>query len=313
MKLIVYDSDLNRANKWAECLGQQGLSAEVQVWQDTDQIDTILADYAVVWQPTERFFQTVSGLKAVFNMGAGVDAIMKLQSLPADLPVVRLDDQEMGGKMTEYAVHAVAEITRQFSKHQQDQTSKAWNQGDYAHYQDWSIGVMGLGKIGNKIAGVLASIGYPVRGWSRSARTPNDTVTCYHGNDQLGQFLSQSRIVINVLPLTVQTQGILNADLFQQMPDNGYIINIGRGEHLDEQALLTSLNQGQLAGAVLDVFRQEPLPIDHPFWAHPAIRITPHIAGPTNLNLAMRQIANKIIAYQNGTPLSGVVDKHIGY
>lgn len=313
MKLIVYDSDLDRAQKWAECLRQQDMAATVHVWQDTDQHSTTSADYAVVWQPTERFFQTVTDLKAVFNMGAGVDAILKLQSLPEDLPVVRLDDQEMGAKMTEYAVHAIAEITRQFSGHQQDQASQSWNQGGYVYFQDWPIGIMGLGKIGSKIASVLASIGYPVHGWSRSDRASSDGITCYHGNEQLGSFLSQSRIVINVLPLTPQTQGVLNASFFQQMPNNGYIINIGRGEHLDEQALLASLSQGQLAGAVLDVFRQEPLPKDHPFWTHPAIRITPHIAGPTNSNLAMRQIADKILAHQNGTALSGVVNKHIGY
>lgn len=313
MKVIVYSPEVSRTQQWADCLQQQGLDAEILVWQEHDQHNTVQADYAVVWLPTEHFFQTVTGLKAVFSMGAGVDAILKLQSLPESLPVIRLDDQEMGTKMTEYVVHAVAEITRQFSSHQQDHASKAWNQGDYAYYQDWPIGIMGLGKIGSKIADVLVSIGYSVHGWSRSAQSSDDKITRYHGTDQLGLFLSQSRIVVNVLPLTPQTQGILNEKLFQQMPDNGYIINIGRGEHLDEQALLNSLDQGQLAGAVLDVFRQEPLPAEHPFWQHPAIRITPHIAGPTNLMQAMRQIADKLLAHQKGIPLSGVVDKRIGY
>lgn len=312
MKIIFYGPDPARTQQWADCLAQQGLVFDAHLWQENSPAHLATADYAVVWLPPEGFFTAVTGLKAVFNVGAGVDAILKLRSLPDDLDVVRLDDREIGSKMREYVLHAVAEITRQMQAYRHDNAQGLWNPGPYANFEDWPVGVMGLGKIGLQIAHALADLGYPVSGWSRSARQ-HDPIACFHGRKQLDHFLGHSRIVINVLPLTPETEGILNAHAFRQMPADSFIINIGRGEHVDEQALLASVQQGNLSGAVLDVFLEEPLPVHHPFWNEPKIRITPHISGQTNLVMAMRQIAQKIRAHQDGQPMSGVVNKQVGY
>lgn len=312
MRIVFFGPDQQRTQQWIDCLRQQELIFDAYMWQQHDATSTIQADYAVVWTPPEAFFTSVVGLKAVFNVGAGVDAILRLRSLPRSLDVIRLDDKEIGQKMSEYALHAVVEITRQMGEYRQSNIDKQWDPAPYTYFDDWPIGIMGLGKIGRQIADVLIAVGYPVNGWSRSPRHVAG-VTTFHDKSTLGQFLKASRIVLNVLPLTSETENILDADALDHMPQGSFLINIGRGEHLDEEALLRSIGKGILSGAILDVFREEPLPVDHPFWDEPKIRITPHVSGATNVRLAMRQIGEKIQAHRNGESLSGVIDKQAGY
>lgn len=313
MNIVFYSPTRARAQQWEEKLKAQGLQFKAQHWNtDSTPAGVGDADYAVVWLPPEQLFQHHTNLKAVFNVGAGADAILKLHSLPDHLSVVRLDDEEIGSKMAEYVLYMVARITRGMDHYATAKAEKKWTPAPYAYFSDWPIGLMGLGKIGRQIAGLLSSLGYPINGWARSPREIKG-VTCYHGSDQFTDFLGASRIVINVLPLTDATTGILNMQTFSRMPKGGHIINIGRGEHLDETALLQALDQGQLAGAVLDVFRQEPLPESHPFWTDARIHVTPHISGATNLEQAMKQIAAKIKALQEGKAISGIVDRRTGY
>lgn len=312
MRVVFYSPDAGRAQEWVQSMAEHDIQFEPLIWEEDQPQKTVQADYAVVWLPPESFFTSVQGLKAVFNMGAGADAILKLPTLPVELDIVRLDDQEIGQKIAEYVIHAIADITRDMDSYKESQPSQSWSPRPYTYFGDWPIGIMGLGKIGSYVASLLVKLGYPVQAWSRSKKEL-DGVTCFSGQAQLMAFLQSSRIVINILPLTAQTDTLFSAQTLAAMRSDSFLINIGRGEHLDEAALLAAIRNGHLAGAVLDVFRQEPLPAQHPFWQEPRIRITPHIAGATNVHLAIRQIVRKIQHYQQGQPVEGIINRSFGY
>lgn len=312
MKIVFYHKETHVAQEWASQLQQEGLCFEALFWPERS-AGSVTADYAVVWNPPADLFSFTSGLKAVFNMGAGVDALLRSAALPESIPVVRLDDPEMAQKMAEYVLHAVTEFSRNLNQYRVLQQQKAWKPGAKdTPYDEWPIGVMGLGRIGQRIASTLAFIGYPVHGWSRSPKNLQD-IHCFDGADQLQAFLNKTRILVNVLPLTPVTHQILNQETLQKLPQGAYIINIGRGQHVDEPALLNLLNNDHLAGAVLDVFCTEPLPSSHPFWDHPKVWMTPHISGPTHAGRALRQIAQDIHAHQNGQRLQNLVNRAMGY
>lgn len=270
------------------------------------------ARVAFVWNPAPGVLDDEDRLEIVFNIGAGVDAILKDQRLAEDVLLVRLEDVGMGSRMAEYVIHALAEITRDMAHYRQAQSRNEWSRLGYAHREDWPVGVLGLGLIGSQIASTVAALGYPVRGWSRRQRHL-DGVECHAGQDGLERFLAHTRVLVNVLPLTPETHHILDAQTFRQLLPGGHIINVGRGGHLNEQDLLACLEDGTLGGATLDVFATEPLPAAHAFWQHPAIRVTPHVSAQTNVRLAMQQVASKLRAWRAGTAISGVVDRRSGY
>lgn len=310
MKIVFFYPNPDKAHQWAAQLKAEGVEFEAIFWQP-DQ--TVSADYAIVWLPPEEFFTSVQDLQAVFNMGAGVDALLNNKYLPADLPVVRLDDAEMGLKMTEYVVHAIAQITRRLDQYTALQQQKVWSgTADYPYFEKWPVGIMGFGRVGQQIADVVHALGYPVHTWSRTAKTA-EGITCHHGQTGLKEFLRSTKILINVLPLTPDTTNILNAENLAQLQPGSYLINIGRGHHVVDNDLLQALDSQHMAGAILDVFRTEPLPSEHAFWSHPAIRVTPHISGPTHAAKAIQQIAQRIHAQQAGLPLEGVIDRQTGY
>lgn len=298
------------ADKWITCLRGEGLDF-TPVFREPGQGPT-RARVAIVWLPHEQFFDKEDTLEVVFNMGAGVDAILESGVLPESVDLVRLEDTGMGAKMAEYVIHALAETTRDMGQFRAAQRQQDWQPAPHVYVEDWPVGILGLGVIGSQIAASVAGLGYPVRGWSRRQRH-FEGVESFAGQDGFAKFLSGSRVLVNVLPLTPETQHILNRDTFNQLLPNGYVINIGRGGHLNDDDLLECLDQGVLSGATLDVFKTEPLPKEHPFWTHKAITVTPHISGTTNSRLAMRQIATKLRAWRAGTAFTGVVDRRVGY
>jgi len=308
--ILFYSPDSQRIERWISLLRKEGVGFNPIVWRPG--IPPTGARFAIVRLPEEGMFGGENNLKAIFNVGAGVEALMKLKSLPAHIDVVRLEDSGMANKMAEYVMHAVADISRGMDAYRRAHRGRSWLPAPYASFDEWPTGIMGLGVIGRKIALGLANLGYPVSGWSRSPKTL-DGVHCYAGPDGFKRFLARSRVLVNVLPLTPETENILDEPLFSLLPPDSYIINIARGEHLNESALLERIAGKKIAGAVLDVFRTEPLPADHLFWDNPAIRITPHIAGTTDIQAAMAQIAAKIKAHEAGLGLTGVVDRAMGY
>lgn len=284
--------------------------ATIRVWQEGDHAP---ADYALVWKPPAAMLRERSGLKAIFNLGAGVDAILQLgDALPAGVPVVRLDDAGMGIQMAEFVTHAVLRYFRRLDAYALQNQAQHWRFLKPFNKPDFSIGVLGLGVLGTRIIDALRHFDFPLHGWSRS---PKDLpgVTCHAGPDGLDSFLRASRVLVTILPLTSETENMLNRDHLAKLPRGAYVINVARGAHLVDADLLALIQEEHIAGATLDVFREEPLPAAHPFWQEPRISITPHISALTLRDDSARQIAVKIKALQAGQAISGLVDPLRGY
>ena len=269
------------------------------------------ADHAVVWLPPQQFFDEQAQLRAVFNIGAGVDALLKLR-LPAQATLVRLDDAGMSVQMAEYVCHAVIRHFREFDGYEADVKAGQWSYRKPRARAACPVGVMGLGVLGERVARALAGFDFPVNGWSRSAKSIAG-VRCFAGAAQFGDFLANSKVLVNLLPLTPDTRDILRLDTLSQLQAGGYVINVARGAHLVDDDLLALIDSGHLAGATLDVFRTEPLPPAHPFWRHPKIAVTPHTSARTLRDESIAQIAGKLMALQRGEPVAGVVDPGRGY
>jgi len=311
---IIYYHPLFNAQEWLAGIKQRLPQAEIREWQRGDERP---ADYALVWRPPHEMLANRRDLKAVFALGAGVDAILDQErkhpgTLPAGVPLLRLEDTGMAQQMQEYALSYVLRYFRRFDEYQALQQRQEWQPLDPHSLEDFAIGILGAGVLGQSVARKLTEFGFSVRCWSRSAKQL-DGVQSFAGEAQRAAFLDGVKLLINLLPNTPETLGILNRELFAQLQPGAYLINIARGAHLVEADLLVALEQGQLAAATLDVFAREPLPQDHPFWRHPRVTITPHIAAITLPQQAMDQIAANIRALEAGHAPAGVVDRQRGY
>jgi glyoxylate/hydroxypyruvate reductase A len=299
---------------WLQGLGAALPEADVSVWAP----GAPPADHAVVWAPPQAFIDEQPGLKALFNIGAGVDALLRLR-LPPGMQVVRLDDAGMSVQMAEYVCQAVIRHFREFDAAEADMAAGKWAFRKPRSRADFAVGIMGLGVLGSRVAQALQVFEFPVNGWSRSAKPATGAlagVRSFAGDAQLPGFLAASRVLVNLLPLTAQTENILNHANLSQLPAGAYVINVARGAHLVDADLLALLASGHLAGATLDVFRTEPLPAGHPFWQHPKLTLTPHTSARTLRDESVTQIARKIRALEAGQPISslaGVVDTSLGY
>ena len=269
------------------------------------------ADHAVVWSPLQQFMDEQPALKGIFNTGAGVDALLKLK-LPAGATLVRLDDAGMSVQMAEFVCHAVIRHFRELDGYEADVAQGKWSFRKPRLRTDYPVGIMGLGVLGERVARAVAQFDFPVNGWSRSARQI-DGVRGFAGMAQLNDFLAASRFLVCLVPLTPDTQDLLNRDTLSRLQSGGYVINVARGAHLVDDDLIALLDSGHLAGATLDVFRTEPLPVEHAFWRHPKITVTPHTSARTLREESIAQIAGKIVALQRGEPIAGVVDRSRGY
>ncbi|SRR5450830_566858 len=309
MRILFQSADPINQDEWLQDLRQALPAADIQLWHPDDYRP---ADYAIVWKPPMEMLRAHPELKAVFNLGAGVDAILQLNVVPEHLPLIRIDDGGMAQQMAEFATQASLRYFRRIDQYEQQARRGEWQQLPPYEKRDFGIGILGLGVLGQRIAESLQYFGFDVSGWSRS-RKSLPGVTAYAGPEELGAFLQRSRILICMLPLTADTSGILNRATLSQLPRGAYLINLARGGHLVEADLLPLLEQGQLAGATLDVFEHEPLPADHPWRSDARIAITPHISALTVRSIAAQQIAEKLGALQRGEPVAGLVDRQRGY
>lgn len=292
---------------WLDGLRAALPGAVVEVWKPGDPV----ADHAVVWAPPQQFLDEQAGLKGIFNIGAGVDALMKLR-LPASARVVRLDDAGMSVQMAEFVCHAVVRHFRELDVYEADVAQGKWSYRKPRSRAEFPVGVMGLGVLGTRVARTLRHFDFPVRGWSRSAKAI-EGVECFAGAAQFDAFLVRTRILVCLLPLTAETDGVMNRANLAKLQPGGYVINVARGAHLVDEDLVALLDNGHLAGAALDVFRTEPLPAEHPFWRHPKITVTPHTSARTLREESITQIAAKMLAMERGEPIPGVVDAGRGY
>ena len=292
---------------WVQGLQVALPQASVSVWVP----GAPQADHAVVWAPSQQFIDEQAGLQTLFNTGAGVDALLRLR-LPPGLKVVRLDDAGMSVQMAEYVCHAVIRHFREFDADDADMRNGRWSYRKPRLRADFPVGVMGLGVLGTRVARALQSFEFPVNGYSRSPKVLPG-IRCFSGEQALPDFLSASRVLVNLMPLTPETENLLNTHTLSQLQPGGYVVNVARGRHLVDQDLIDLIDSGHLAGAMLDVFRTEPLPAEHPFWRHPKIRLSPHTSARTLRDESIAQIAGKIVALQRGQTIQGVVDARRGY
>jgi len=292
---------------WVQGLQQAFPGAVVSAWAP----GAPPSDHAIVWAPPQQFIDEQPGLQTLFNIGAGVDALLQLR-LPPSLKVVRLDDAGMSVQMAEYVCHAVIRHFREFDGYDADTQAGKWSYRKPRSRADCAVGIMGLGVLGERVAKALQVFEFPVNGYSRSAKHL-DGVRCFSGAQALPDFLAASRVLVNLMPLTPETENILNKDTLAQLPKGGYVINVARGKHLVEDDLIALIDNGHLAGATLDVFRTEPLPADHPFWQHPKITVTPHTSARTLREESIAQIVGKIQALGRGESIQGLVDTVRGY
>jgi glyoxylate/hydroxypyruvate reductase A len=250
-------------------------------------------------------------LEIVFSVGAGIDQF-DFSRLPPHIPVVRMVEPGIAAGMVEYVTHAVLGIHRQSRLYAAQQHQQQWQAHRVQPAASRRIGVLGLGMLGQAVLQKLSGFGFPCAGWSRSAHSL-DGIECHSGSTGLASFLARTDILICLLPLTDDTRGILNHHLLRQLPAGAALINVGRGGHLVEADLLAALADGHLSGAVLDVCEHEPLTPGHPFWSHPAIVLTPHIASMTQPAGAVDSVLDNIRRHHAGQPLTGLVNRQRGY
>lgn len=312
MEIIFYHPTFD-TQYWIRELEKQLPGARVREWKAGDNQP---ADYALVWHPPVEMLQG-RALKAVFALGAGVDSILsKLRDhpdmLPLSIPLFRLEDTGMGRQMQEYAVSQVLHWFRRFDDYQALKLASRWQPLPEYRADEFTIGIMGAGVLGAKVTESLQPWGFPLRVWSRS-RKSWPQVQSFAGQAELGGFLQGTRVLINLLPNTAETVGIINQTLLAQLPDESYLLNLARGVHVVEEELLAALNNGKLKGAMLDVFSREPLPQESPLWAHPRVAMTPHVAAVTRPMEAIAYIAGTISRLERGESVSGQVDRQRGY
>ena len=272
--------------------------------------------YAAVWKPVPGELAAFPNLKVIFNLGAGVDALMADTSLP-EIPLVRVAVDDLTNRMMEYVVLHVLMHHRQELYLREAQAAKRWAPKLQWPASALSVGILGLGTLGIRAAEVLKAIGFRVAGWSRSARQV-EGVDCFAGSAGLEPFLRRTDILVCLLPLTPDTRGILSRELFARLNRSSplgapVLINAGRGGLQNEADILACLDDGTLGAASLDVFVQEPLPASSPFWTHPKVVLTPHNAADTDVDEISKYVARQIAHFEAGGALENVVDRGRGY
>jgi glyoxylate/hydroxypyruvate reductase A len=270
-------------------------------------------DYFVGFRPPHGFLKTLPRLKAIFSLGAGVDGFLRDPEFPRHLPVVRFVDETLQREMAQYVTMHCLIIHRQQRAFDAAQKEHLWKQRMLAKpSREMRIGILGMGDIGAVTAERLQMFDFQVFGWSRSRKTVPG-VTSFAGQQELPAFLASCDIMVCMLPLTPETENIMDAKLFAGLPKGAWVMNVGRGGQCREEDLIAALDSDHLGGAVLDVFQTEPLPADHPLWSHPKVTVTPHIAGITDPRNAAAFVLDCVARAESGQPFPNVVDLSRGY
>lgn len=312
MRSALYIKDsASLAALWAEA-ARKVLPA-YDIVTDLEGLDLDRLEVALVWKPKPGFLASLKNLRLVVSVGAGVDHIvMSDPDFPRHIPLVRMVDPGLTQGMCDYANWACLSILRRARFLDGEQTARRWKTSPLEISETKTVAVLGLGRIGLPVAQTLQAQGFQVVGWSRSPKAVEGLKT-YAGSDGLAAAVSQADMVVNLLPATAETQDLMNAEFFAQMKPGAALINAGRGATVQEEDLLKALDSGQVGEAYLDVFKVEPLPADHPFWTHPKVTLTPHIAAITHPSSGVRVLTRALEELEAGKPLSNLVDWDQGY
>jgi glyoxylate/hydroxypyruvate reductase A len=307
---MMFYSKFDTAEDWRDCLQRAMPGLDFRVWPDTG--DPTEIESALVWKAPAGEMRKYPNLKLIVNIGAGVDYILKDATLPPSVPIMRIVDPEMNRMMAQYVLLAVLRYHRDFPVFEKAQRERRWH---YVHPREaaaTSVGIMGLGHLGTLAASELLRQGFRVAGWSRTPKTV-EGVDSFHGAAQLKDFLARTQILVLMMPFTPQTDGIVGRDVLYALPRGARLVNVGRGQLVDDDALVAAIRDGQIGGATLDVFRTEPLPADHPYWGLEQVTITPHLASIAVPHSAADQIADNLRRLRAGQALLNVVDRGRGY
>jgi glyoxylate/hydroxypyruvate reductase A len=307
---LLFKSDIDRGESWQRELRAQDPGLDLRQWPEVG--DPADIDYALVWQPPRGELKTYPNLKVIFSIGAGIDHLASDPELPEGVPVVRMVEPGLTAGMTEFVVMSVLTHHRFMLDYAGQARERVWREIEQIPPGDRRVGIMGLGVLGCDAAEKLRAFDFDLAGWSRS---PKDLpgVASFHGDGGFVPFLNRSDILVCLLPLTAETQGIVDARALSALPRGAAFISVGRGQQVVEEDLLAALETGQLGGATLDVFQDEPLPADSPFWDHPRVVVTPHVASMTIAKGACAMVIDNIRRHKAGQPLLHVVDLKRGY
>ncbi len=306
---LLFKCDHTDLETWLSALAEGLPEQELRVYPEMGPPEEI--DYALVYAPPPGLLASLPNLKAIFSVWAGVDHMASDPELP-DLPVIRMVERSMTATMTAHVVQQVLDLHSHALDYRAQQARRHWEQLELKAPGERRVGLMGLGTLGRDAVEKLAALRFDVAGWSASPKEIPG-IACYHGADGLKDFLARTDILVCLLPLTEATQGILNRELFAQLPRGAGLVNCARGGHLVDEDLLAALDEGQISTAALDVFHEEPLPQDHPFWSHPRVVVTPHIAAFSVPATAVESVAANIRRMEAGEAPLYVVDFARGY
>lgn len=306
---FLYKADPVLGQQWARLFAERRPDLPFHIWPETG--DAAAIRYMAAWVPLPDLATRFPNLEVMFSTGAGVDQF-DITTLPAGVPLVRMIEPGIVDAMVEYVTMSVLAIHRDMPDYLGQQREGTWRKIRVRRASTRRVGILGLGELSRAVLAALRPFGFALSGWSRSSRDVPG-VTCHAGADALPGFLAECDILVCLLPLTDQTRGVLDRTLFARLPKGAALINTGRGGHLVQQDLLEALGSGQLSSAILDVMEPEPLPPGHPFWSHPRIWLTPHVASMTQPETAVEAVLANLERHARGEPMIGVVDPALGY
>lgn len=295
---------------WAAALQKKLPDVDIEVYPDITNNNDV--DFALCWKPEKDVLAQFPNLKVVQSVGASAEHIIQTQQLSKDIILVRIVDIQLSIDMFEFILTAIMSYLKNIPLYFSEQKIKNWEQRPYKSISNTTICLFGLGEIGAYVAIQLSMLGFKVKGWSRTEKRI-ENVSCFYGEKGLEEALRSTDILVNLLPLTPQTENILSHKHLKLLNKRAYLINAGRGQHLVDEDLISLLDSEHLSGALLDVFRVEPLPEDHPFWSNQKISITPHVASLTNVNTASDIVVENYRKFRRKEKLDNVISLEKGY
>ena len=307
---ILIVSPGKKLNRWKDALN--AVDPSVAVFLPEEVKDPLDITFALSWNHPKKMFRKYPNLKCISSFGAGVDHLLSDTQIPKHVEIVRIIDPLLSADMFEFALAVVMKHLRKLTRYTRYQEASIWKKHEYLRIKDIRIGIMGTGMIGHHVASELQRVGFRVSGWNRTGGQPT-SYDKYYGTVQLNDFLKVSDVLICLLPLTRQTRGIINYSLLKALPADAYVINFGRGAHVNERDLISAIDEGHISGAHLDVFEEEPLPENHLFWQQPGIDITPHVASLTDPDSIAPQVMENYHRSREGMPLKNLVSRDLGY
>ena len=311
--VVLYNSprdDEAEVAAWRGYITAYDPAIDFRNWPETGPVEEI--DYVLAWIHKPGDLARYPKLKAIFWLGAGVDHLLKDKDLPRQVPIVRLVDDGLTAGMTEYVLLHALRYHRRLPELEAQQSERLWRKLSYPLAKDRHIGILGMGVLGSDAASRLIGLGFDVAGWSRAPKQLPG-LTAFHGDEGLTPFLKRSEILVCLLPLTPATTGIINAHTLAALPQGATVINAARGGHVVDADLIAALDRDHIAHATLDVFATEPLPVEHSFWRHPRITLTPHVASVTISETASRVVIEGLKAMRAGRRPANLVDLAKGY